>query len=133
MSRRYAEQTRVPVSRSVQNIIRLLERFGACDYVQGRTDGRTQILFKYGHSAVRIRVPQSEDEQEERRLWRCAEMSVKAKLVSVEEGIEIFEEAFLAHIVVRGGKTVGEELIPEIQDGKLPGPNVRKLLTCATG
>jgi hypothetical protein len=131
----YAYNTKVPVSRSVQNIIRLLERFGATDYIQGHSDGRTQILFKYEKLAVRIRVPNTDGEgnpvsdHEEARLWRCAEMLVKAKLVAIEEGIEVFESAFLSDIMTETGETVAERMVPDIKAGKLPGLKIQKLLS----
>ncbi len=45
-------------------------------------------------------------DQEVRRMWRAMTMSIKAKLVSVEDGIETFEQAFMAHVVMPDGLTI---------------------------
>lgn len=63
-------------------------------------------------------------DQEMRRRWRALGLVVKAKLEAVETGISEFQEEFLAHIVMRGGKTIGETLLPQLDEiansGKLP-------------
>jgi hypothetical protein len=41
-------------------------------------------------------------------------LCIKAKLEAVEAGIVTFDEEFFAHIVLPGGQTVGERLIPEL-------------------
>jgi hypothetical protein len=55
-------------------------------------------------------------EDERKRRWRALLLTIKAKLVSVENGIEKFEEAFLAHIVIAGGLTVGQKALPELAE-----------------
>lgn len=114
---RYAQNTKVPTDRSIQEILHLIERFGAEDYVQGREAGRTKIIFRHNELTIRLTIPNVDDEREERRLWRCLAANVKAKLVAVEEGIELFEEAFMPHVMTRGGKTVGEHLVPLLREG----------------
>ena len=54
-------------------------------------------------------------EQATRQRWRALALSIKAKLESVESGIEQFEEAFMAQIVLPNGKTVGEWVAPQIE------------------
>lgn len=40
--------------------------------------------------------------------------NLKARLVAVEEGVETFEEAFLAHLVdERSGRTIYEQLVDD--------------------
>jgi hypothetical protein len=39
-------------------------------------------------------------------------LAVKAKLISVADGIETFEEAFMAHVVMPDGRTVAETITP---------------------
>lgn len=47
-----------------------------------------------------------------------------ARLEAVESGITVFEEEFMAHIVLPNGQTVGEFMTPQIEsayrDGKMP-------------
>jgi hypothetical protein len=41
-------------------------------------------------------------------------LAVKAKLVAVDDGIETFEEAFMAHVVMPDGRSVGDHIKPRI-------------------
>jgi hypothetical protein len=51
------------------------------------------------------------DEQEAKRIWRVMAWNLKARLVAVDEGVETFEEAFLAHLLdERTGRTIYEQL-----------------------
>ena len=54
------------------------------------------------------------DQQVQRQRWRALLFCIKAKLESVEAKIETFEEAFLAHVVLPDGKTVGEHALPAV-------------------
>ena len=55
---------------------------------------------------------------------------IKAKLEAVEAGITTFDEEFLAHIVMPGGHSIGQFVIPRLEEvyrtGQaallLPGP-----------
>lgn len=63
-------------------------------------------------------------EQACRSRWRSLNLCIKAKCECVASGITTFEEEFLAHIVMPGGQTIGQKLIPQIAEmqkgGKLP-------------
>lgn len=64
------------------------------------------------------------------RKWRSLVLAIKAKLVSVDDGVESFEEAFMAHVVMPDGQTVGEHTKERIAQAYneqkmiplLPGP-----------
>lgn len=135
------ETTTVPVERSQGEVRKLLTDYGASRFAFGEeTDSAgvrwAAISFAHAGHAVRLRVPHKpvdekvllakarrartqtyQDfeavaiEQEARRIWRVIAHNLKARLVSVEEGVETFEEAFLAHFVnAQTGRTVFEEL-----------------------
>ncbi len=56
-----------------------------------------------------------------RERWRQLQLCIKAKLVSVEEGVELFDDAFLSQIVTPDGTTVGDKVKPQmaaLMDGK---------------
>jgi hypothetical protein len=54
----------------------------------------------------------------DRQRWRALYLVVRAKLEAVEAGIAIFEEEFMAFIVVPGkNQTLGEILLPRLSDG----------------
>lgn len=75
-------------------------------------------------------VAESRYRQACQRKWRALLLAIKAKLVSVDEGIETFEDAFMAHVVMPDGQTIAEHVRPRIasayKEGKmqplLPGP-----------
>ena len=133
--------TTVPVERSQAEIRKLLGLHGAQRFAFGEeTDDAgvrwAAVTFTHGGLVVRMRVPHKpvderairskvqrartktfEDfeaemvEQEARRIWRVMAWNLKARLVSVEEGVETFAEAFLAHLVnPQTGQTVYEDL-----------------------
>ena len=45
---------------------------------------------------------------------------VKAKLEAIDSGIATFEDEWLAYLVTSSGKTVGEQLAPQLAEAK-PG------------
>lgn len=53
-------------------------------------------------------------EQACRSRWRALFLCIKAKLESIESGIESFEDAFLAHIQMPDGHSVSEHVRPRI-------------------
>lgn len=63
-------------------------------------------------------------DQAVRTIWRRLLLCIKAKLESVASGIESFETAFAAHIVMPDGSTVGDLIRPAIAaayaSGKMP-------------
>lgn len=65
---------------------------------------------------------------EHRRLWRALLLVVKSKLEAAESGIETFEDAFLANIVLPDGSTVAENVRPAIESAYSTG-QVRPLLS----
>lgn len=151
----YASGTTVSPARSRAEIEEQLERFGADGFMSGRDGRNVVIAFKARDRQVMFRLtlpdPENKDlrrtptgklrsagsqadaySAEERRLWRSLCMSIKAKLVSVSDGIETFEQAFMAHVVMPDGLTLGDHVAPKIADAYstgnmpplLPGPGV---------
>lgn len=141
------ENTSVPVERSQAEIRKLLAKHGSSRFAFGeeRDDVGQRwaaISFTYGSHAVRMRVPlklvderavrstaqrarsRTADEirdqmyeQEEKRIWRVIAWNLKARMVAVEEGVETFEEAFLAHLWNPAtGRTIYEQLA---EDGRV--------------
>jgi len=135
----YAEGTSVAESKSKIEIDEMLRKWKATSCAIGEDIGAGIVMFVVATWHVRFRCPMPDDalakihakksrgnyylseadksawiEQERRRRWRALLLTIKAKLVSVENGIEKFEEAFLAHIVIAGGMTVGQKALPEL-------------------
>ena len=59
-------------------------------------------------------------EQSCRQRWRALTLCIKAKLEAVDCKITSFEHEFLAHFTTSDGKTVGEHIIPQLNDRTSP-------------
>lgn len=123
----YAENTEIALEKSMSDIVGLLRKAGAVRISQSEEPERLQIMFEAHERLVRFRVPLMTEykgphthgngrpvdkkkavEQRNRQRGRALMLVVKAKLESVESGIELFEEAFFANVVMADGKTVYE-------------------------
>ncbi len=138
----YAEGTTVSVSKSRVEIEDTLRKYKASSIGVMLDPGMARVGFKIDRWAVLFKMPLPTDEdtkklrdrngwslsdsgrkrwleQEECRRWRCLLLTIKAKLVSVENRVETFEEAFLAHLVLPGtGETVGDQTLPALRAGR---------------
>ena len=151
----YAENTKVAPERSRAEIEQTLNRYGAEAFSYGYEGDRAIVAFRAHGRFVRfeihtppldgfirtksrqVRTPvqrRAAQEQAVRQRWRALLLVVKAKLESVESGIETFEEAFLAHILLPDSTTVGQYLTPQLEQayetGNMPSllPAVAQLL-----
>lgn len=137
---RYAEQTEVPVQRSKSQIEAILREKGAEQFHTGWDAARDIIEFGWKGKQIRFVLPRPNAidhrtspagrrrtpaainhamEQAERQRWRGLYLVVRAKLEAVEAGISVFEEEFMAFIVIPGrNMTIGEILVPQITDGR---------------
>jgi hypothetical protein len=111
--RGFAAETKVPVDQTRAEIERTLKRYGADRFAYFSEIERVIILFEAKERRIKFEIGLPKDEgpkgdKERRRRWRALLLCIKAKLESVESGIETFEEAFLAHVVMGDGKTVSE-------------------------
>lgn len=156
----YASKTSVSVEKSVAEIKRTLDRYGADQfgYAEDSPTARASVQFSMRDRHVRfvLHLPHRDSEefwvtrngrergpdqalksweQACRQRWRALALAIKAKLEAVESEISEFEEEFMAHIVLPGGRTVGELMGPQIEQayisnepppgitGMLPAPN----------
>ncbi len=134
----YAEKTKVPIEQSKKEIEQTLARYGADRFAYFTEANRAMIVFEAHNRRLRFDLPLSsgqsdKEKQDDRRKWRALVLCIKAKLESVASKIESFEEAFLAHVVMPDGQTVGEHTLPTIassyKEGKMqpllsgPKPN----------
>jgi hypothetical protein len=136
----YAATTKVPVDQSKAEIERTVIRYGAKSFASFVESGRAIIVFECADRRIRFDLPLPEgdsekDKQKARSRWRALLLCIKAKLESVESKIETFEEAFLAHVVMPDGLTVGQHARPTIaqayKEGAmvplLPAPGQKKI------
>lgn len=145
---RFAEDTSVSVERSSAEIESTLARYGARRFMRGWEEGRALVCFEMAERQVRFVLPLPDRAAEEfwvthggrrrreeraayaaweqacRQRWRALNLVIKAKLEAVETGITCFEDEFMAHLVLPGGKTMSEWARPQIaaayESGKMP-------------
>lgn len=142
----YARDTKVSVDRSKAELEHMLKKYGCSSFAWG-WDEETgdRIGFSYEGRSITFRLPPPpEDEwrffpsgqtrphgkqaqaraQCLRARWRALVLVIKAKLEAVEAGIVAFEDEFLAHTVLPSGRTIGDELAPQlevmVEGGKMP-------------
>lgn len=145
---KFAAQTSVSSEKSRAEIEQILSRYGANRFMYGWHDESAVIAFEMSHRQIRFVLPlpsrngkefthtptgkvrksQADVEkvydQAVRQKWRALALVIKAKLEAVESGITIFEDEFMAHVVLPNGQTTGEWARPQIQSaydtGKMP-------------
>lgn len=133
----YAANTSVAVSKTKGEIDALLRKHKAEAFATMEETARATIAFKMNGRNIIFRLPLPDPaakeyrttargqtrsptaqlemwEQACRSRWRALFLCIKAKLESIESGIETFEDAFLAHIMMPDGGTVGEHTKPLI-------------------
>jgi hypothetical protein len=119
---KYAVDTKVPVNQTRNEIETALSRFGARSFAFATQPDSATVLFEFDSRRIRFDLPLPSETSEartaklHRERWRALFLSIKAKLVSVDTGIETFEEAFLAHVVLADGSTVAQSVAPAIAD-----------------
>lgn len=127
----YATNTTVAVEKSRLEIERVITKYGASNFGYLNDGERAAIFFEAQGRRIRFTMPipalgKGGSDQARRSRWRGLLLCIKAKLESVESGIETFEEAFFAHIVVPGGATVyeatREQVATAYQLGEVKGP-----------
>ena len=151
---RYAEKTSVTSEKSRAEIERTLARYGADGFMYGWADGHAVVAFRMSNRHVKFLLPMPDRdnpeftqtptgrrrnsaaqreaayEQAVRQRWRALALVIKAKLEAVESGITVFDDEFMAHIVLPDGQTIGKWMRPQIQAAYesgdmpplLPGP-----------
>ena len=124
---RYAARTKVPVAQSRTEIERTLKRYEADGFMYGEAGGQAMVAFQMRGRHIKFTIDVPDNPQEERQRWRALLLAIKSKLESVESGIEIFEDAFMAQIVLPNGQTVGAFMRPQIVDAYEQG-DMPKLL-----
>ena len=144
---RYASNTKVSSDRSLQEIKRTVERYGAESFGFAQDRDQAMVQFTLADRMVRFMVRMPDREGEEfmltetgrdrsesaaftawekscRQRWRALSLVVKAKLEAVESGITDFDREFLAYLVLPDGSTVADNALPAValayETGRVP-------------
>ena len=149
----YAATTDVAVSRSKGAIEALLQQHGATRFATGWDAQHDTIQFEMFKRTIRFILPrpdpkarkfthdkrgywiashvarQKRMDQADRQRWRALYLVIRAKIEAVEAGIAVFEQEFLAFVVLPSGLTIGDSLVPLLQAGRelpaLPPPEAQ--------
>ncbi len=137
---RYAEATEVSADRSRAEIERILMRYGADAFGYEWAEEKALIKFRMRGKIVRFGLVMPDRNADEfkytpargrerdaetalkaweqacRQRWRALALVVKAKLEAIEAQISTFEEEFLAFLVLPDNTTVGDRLVPQIEE-----------------
>jgi hypothetical protein len=142
----YAQNTTVTSEASRAEIERTIARYGAEGFSYGWNPEAAMVEFAMKGRRIRfilqlpdkgrfarterrrqLRSPKAAEEAFEkavRQRWRALALVIKAKLEAVEAEISEFEQEFLGNIVLPNGTTVGEFMVPQIQQvyatGEMP-------------
>jgi hypothetical protein len=138
----YAQATTVPVGKTRAEIEALLERHKARQYgtAVDYDQRRALVNFRLHDRIVRFSIELPDQRkmnasrygQAERQRWRALLLVIKAKLESVENQIEAFEQAFLAQIVMPNNVTVGDLVHPMVLEAYKSGRMPAGLLPAST-
>ena len=144
MAGKYATETNVQPETSRGEIERTLTKYGATQFMYGWGEHEGLEVAVVGFQAhgrqvrFHLRMPDKNDrqfrvtesgrartdkgaiekayQQAVRQRWRALALTIKALLEAVEVGLVSFEEAFLAHIMLPDGSSVGQQIMPKIAD-----------------
>jgi hypothetical protein len=138
----YAKDTQVSVAKSKAELEATLLRYGASDTMSGTLMSRNMafVAFRLAGRNVRINIPlptladfdkrkfrgrmvvaepewqHQAWEQACRSRWRAVVLATKAKLELVHAEITTIDAEFLSNIVLPGGGTIGEQLVPQLDN-----------------
>jgi len=134
----FAASTSVSASASRDEIERTLTRYGADQFLYGWQDESAMVGFRMEGRHVKfvLAMPARDDrrfthhsrgartadaaakewDQAVRQRWRALALVIKAKLEAVESGISVFEDEFLANIVLPSGESAGDWMRPQIAE-----------------
>lgn len=124
----YGAYTKVPLDRTMSEIVTLLKKTGAESIAQFEDKAKLAVQCFIQGRLIRFAVRLPEGAQAQRQRGRALLLVIKAKLESVESEVETFDEAFLSNIVTPGGATVADWLIPQIEEGYRIGKMPTQLL-----
>lgn len=132
MSKPY-QGTKVTVASSMESIRSLIKRYSGERVVVGETwDRHLAVEWVRERVQYRVQIPTSEDEKEERRLWRVLYWAIKSKSEAVASGLDSYEIAFMGAMVDPATRrTLSEIIVPMVEAGSFDadgGSGLRALM-----
>lgn len=123
--KQFAERTTVSVAETIAEIEKTIKKHGGAQFVFGVTEHQLLIGFSKDERQARFQVPQyPQDTQKSKASARALLLVIKANLEAVVSGIQIFEDAFMANIVMPDGKVLAQHVRQKIasayETGEMP-------------
>lgn len=141
----FASNTTVSVESSQREVQRILRKYSADRFGVMEERGKAHLMFSIRGLSIQITfdLPSKEEfsttdrgrirkssqtdaayEQAIQQKWQSLVLMVKAKLVGIEDGITTIEKEFLSFIVLPDGMTLGDKVVPQLEQmaasGKMP-------------
>lgn len=131
----YAKGTSVSTEKTLNEIRSTLKRYEATSFVMMEEEKQVIVAFEMVNRRVRFVLPlplrdnlrikinqsrtrlatKDEYDRAVRECYRALLLTIKAKLQSVQSGIETMDEAFMAQMVIADGRTMSEWAKPQIE------------------
>lgn len=156
----YAKGTKTSIAKSEDQIKTMLRKAGAAAIAMMEESAYAIVAFHLHERSIRFRLPLPRRDDERftlgvdryshrparrapdkadalwvqacRERWRQLHLCIKAKLESVEQEIELFDDAFLSQIVTPDGDTIGDKVKPQMT-ALMDGKPLRPLLLAGPG
>lgn len=125
----YAARTEVQLVQSIAEVVKTLKKFGADRIAQAEEPERIAIQCFLQDRLLRFTINLPDGPQARRQRGRALLLVIKAKLESIESGVETFEQAFLANVVMPDGQTVGDKALPAIEHAYATGATPQLMLS----
>lgn len=154
----YANHTEVSADKSLQEIKRTVERYGADLFTFGERPTEILLGFRLKGRMIRMRIPlpnpddrqyaykrpyvrrsqaelRNAIEKETRRRWRVLLLMLKAKLEAAHDdsGMATVDTEFGAYLMLPTGQTVAEWLAPQLDEVYETGRMPRDFLALPSG
>lgn len=108
MTQPYAKGTQIPVKKSKDTILQMIERFAVHNLASGIVGDQDFVMFDHDGQTYRFVVEQHKSESEYRRRWRCLVLHIRSSLVIINEGVRDFSTVFMADRILPNGQSWGE-------------------------
>jgi len=135
----YAHATTTTKTATLAELEKVLTKYGCTTFIAGTQEGDATIAFQVHALNILMRLPLpkitenrfqytpsgrgrddtaifNEWQAAVRATWRALLLFVKAKLVGVDQGLTTIEQEFLPYILLPGGGTFGDTVIPQIRE-----------------
>lgn len=121
---RFAEGTSVPIEKTRTEIETLVRKHGAESFASAWERDRFVVIFGMRGRRLRFVVSAPDPKKyretnkwdaENRRRWRALLLILKAKLEVVSSEDADLDAEFMAYIVLPNGESIGQRLLPELE------------------